>query len=605
MFFEAASQIRLGIEPYLEIRSAKSPAVAPDGELLAYLSDESGTHQIWLRPLAGGAPWRLTDMPEPIGAIAFNPKSRDLLFTMDRGGDERHQLWLVPGASGVPEPLTDDPTVVHAWGAFAPDGQRIAFASNARQREHMDIYVMELSTRTARRVFEGSGYREAVAFFPDGRSLLIADATGSMSDQDLYRLDLESGERRALLPHEGRARYAASRMKKDGSGFFTLTDQGREYLSIAFCDTADGAMRWIVARESQDIEALALSPDQGRLAYVANDRGWSRLVVHDLGSGAEFEAQGLPPGTIASVAWLPDGSGVVFPLDGSASPPDIWRLDIAKRQVARLTNAPKAGVDPAGFVEPSLASVASFDGLEVPFFVYRPRGKAPAQGYPAVVVVHGGPEAQWTPIFRADLQFFLSQGIMVIAPNVRGSTGYGRRYQHLDDGRLRMDAVADLEAVRLWLRRQPDVDDARVAVYGRSYGGFMVLAALVEQPELWKVGVEFYGIANFLTMLETTGPWRRYLRAAEYGDAVADREQLIRFSPIHRLDRIRAPLFVAQGLDDPRVPPGESEMVYSVLRGLGRPVEYLRVPHEGHGFARIENRRNVFGAVARFLREHL
>ena len=168
-----------------------------------------------------------------------------------------------------------------------------------------------------------------------------------------------------------------------------------------------------------------------------------------------------------------------------------------------------------------------------------------------------------------------------------------------------MDSVADLKAVRLWLREQSDVNDDRVAVYGRSYGGFMVLAALTEQPELWKVGIEFYGIANFLTLLQTTGPWRRYLRAVEYGDPVADRENLIRFSPIHKLDQIRVPLFIAQGFDDPRVPPGESEMVYSVLRGLGRPVEYVRIPHEGHGFARIENRRTVFGGVARFLREHL
>ena len=257
--YEAASQIRLGIEPYLEIRSAKSPAVAPDGELLAYLSDESGTHQIWLRPLAGGAPWRLTDMPEPVGAIAFNPKSRDLLFTMDCGGDERHQLWLVPSASGVPQPLTEDPSVVHVWGCWAPDGQRIAFASNARDREHMDIYVMDMSTRAARRVFEGSGYREAVAFFPDGRSLLVADATHAMNDQDLFRLDLESGAREALLPHEGPARYAASRMKKDGSGFFTITDQGREFLSIAFRSAADGTLNWTIERDGQDIEAVALA----------------------------------------------------------------------------------------------------------------------------------------------------------------------------------------------------------------------------------------------------------------------------------------------------------------------------------------------------------
>jgi dipeptidyl aminopeptidase/acylaminoacyl peptidase len=262
-------------------------------------------------------------------------------------------------------------------------------------------------------------------------------------------------------------------------------------------------------------------------------------------------------------------------------------------------------MDAAAFIEPTVERIESFDGLAVPVFVYRPKVKPPVSGYPAVVIVHGGPEAQWTGTFRADVQFLLAQGIMVVAPNVRGSTGYGRPYQHLDDKDLRMDSVADLKEVRLWLGRLPDVDETRIAVFGRSYGGFMVLAALTEYPDLWKLGIEFYGIANFETLLETTGPWRKHLRAVEYGDPVADKALLARISPIRKIDRIRVPLFMAQGLDDPRVPPSESEMVYAALRGLGRPVEYLRIPHEGHGFARLENRQTVFGALADFLARHL
>lgn len=602
---DAANRFAIGIEPYLEVRSAKSPAISPDGELLAYLSDESGTHQIWLRPLAGGAPRQLTDMPEPIGAFSFSPKSRDLIFTMDCGGDERHQLWLIRDASGLAQQLTDDPTVVHLWGAWAPDGARIAFASNARDRAHMDIHVMDLATRATRCIHVGGGYREVLAFFRDGASLLIAEATRAMNDQHLHRLTIETGGFSPLLPHEGRARYAACRMKKDGSGFFVVTDQGREFQGVGFCSLADGSLSWIVERDGQDIEAIALSPDEKRIGYVANDAGWSCAAVRDLASGAETRLGSLNRGTVASLAWLPDGSGLVLPLDGATSPPDIWQADLRTDETMRLTNASKGGLDAAVFIEPQLASVESFDGLKVPFFVYRPAEQVPPGGFPAVVLVHGGPEGQWTSTFRADVQFLVGQGIMVVAPNVRGSTGYGRAYQHLDDKGLRMDSVADLKAVRLWLRAQPEVDDARVAVYGRSYGGFMVLAALTEQPELWKVGVEFYGIANFLTLLETTGPWRRYLRTVEYGDPVEDRDDLIRFSPIHKADRIRAPLFIAQGMEDPRVTPGESEMIHSALRGRGHPVEYLRVPHEGHGFARIENRRKVFGAMTRFLRRHL
>ncbi|MGL4965228.1 MAG: S9 family peptidase [Inquilinus sp.] len=592
------------IRPYLDICGAKSPALSPDGGLLAFLSDQTGFPQIWLQPAEGGTAWRAAETAEPVGALAFSPKSRDLVFTLDCGGDERHQLWLIPGADGAPLALTDDPTVVHVWGAWSPDGTRIAYASNARDRFHMDIHVMEVATRQATCVYQGELFREVMAFFPDGQALLVRDSTRATMDQDLFRLDLGTGAYEPFLPHDGRARYVAAKTRKDGSGLYLLTDQGRDFQGIAFLSFADRSLEWVMAPEGQDVEAMALSPDQGRLAYVINEEGWTRILVRDLASGAETTVAGLPPGVTSSVSWRPDGSGLVFPLEGAATPPGIWQHDVAAGAVSRLTDAPATDLI-GDFIEPEVQRIASFDGLQVPFFLYRPQGEAPAGGFPAMIIVHGGPEAQWNPTFRADIQYMLARGIMVVAPNVRGSTGYGRPYHQLDDVGLRMDSVADLRAVRLSVGARDDVDDSRIGVFGRSYGGFMVLAALTEYPELWRLGIEFYGIANFHTLLQTTGPWRRRLRAAEYGDPVADKALLERISPIHKLDRIRVPLLMAQGLDDPRVPPGESEMIYSGLRGLGRPVDYLRVPHEGHGFARRENRHDVFGAVAAFLDRHL
>ena len=592
------------IRRYLDIPGAKSPALSPDGGLLAFLSDRTGFPQIWLQPMEGGTAWRAAETPEPVGALAFSPKSRDLVFTLDCGGDERHQLWLIPGADGAPVTLTDDPTVVHVWGAWSPDGTRIAYASNARDRFHMDIHVMEVATRQARCVYRGELFREVMAFFPDGQALLVRDSTRATMDQDLFRLDLATGAYEPFLPHDGKARYVAAKTRKDGNGLYLLTDQGRDFQGIAFLSFADRSLGWVAAPDGQDVEAMALSPDQGRLAYVVNEEGWNRPLVRDLDSGAETAVAGLPPGVIGSVSWRPDGSGLVFPLEGAATPPGIWQYDLAAGAASRLTDAPASDLID-GFVEPAVQRTASFDGLQVPFLLYRPQGEAPQGGFPAMIVVHGGPEAQWTPTFRADIQYMLARGIMVVAPNVRGSTGYGRPYHQLDDVGLRMDSVADLRAVRLWLGAQPDVNESRIGVFGRSYGGFMVLAALTEYPELWRLGIEFYGIASFHTLLQTTGPWRRRLRAAEYGDPVADKALLGRISPIHKLHEIRVPLLIAQGLDDPRVPPGESEMIYSGLRGLGRPVDYIRVPHEGHGFARRENRHDVFGAVAAFLDRHL
>lgn len=595
------------MDAYQDIRAAKSPAVSPDGEILAYLSDESGFNQVWMRPLAGGPARRVTDFPEAVGAIAFAPKSRDLLITVDRGGDERHNLWLLPEGADTPVPLTRDPDTVHAWGCWAPDGGRLAYTANTQDKAAMDVYVLDIATLTPTCLLSDTGYREAVAFSPDGTALLVRDSRRGMADQDLFLLDLATGDLTALAPHDGRANYAAARMKKDGTGCYLLTDQGRAFHRLAELSFAEKTLITIAERPDQDIDAIAIHADSGRAAYVVNDRGWSRIFVRDLNGQGEVELTGLPPGVVGSLAFTPDGAALIAPHEGATTPPDIWRLDpTGAAAPERLTDADKGALDRSGFIEPSEIRVASFDDLTVPALLYRPAGAPPPGGWPAVVVVHGGPEAQWQPSFRADLQWLLAQGILVVAPNVRGSTGYGRPFHEADDRHRRMDAVADLKAVRDWLAAEDDVDADRLVVYGRSYGGFMVLAALTEYPDDWKLGVEFYGIANFETLLDCTGPWRKKLRAVEYGDPDDGETDLLRrISPFHKLDRIRAPLMIVHAGEDPRVPPGESEMVYSRLRGLGRPVEILRIPHEGHGFARTDNRRIVFAALAAFLAERL
>ncbi|MEF2072593.1 S9 family peptidase [Consotaella aegiceratis] len=593
------------IESYVEIRSATSPAVSPDGEVIAYLSDESGFAQIWTKPASGGQARRLTDMSEPVGALAFNPQGSDLVFTVDDGGDERHQIWLFPDGADAPLALTEDPTTVHVWGCWSPDGSTIAFGSNARLRTGVDIHLMDVASRATRCVLEADGYREPLAFFKDGKALLVRDSRRASKDQDLYRLDLETGAYEPLLPHTGRACYPVAKMLKDGSGLLVATDRLRDFVSLYEVSFGSDALRPVIEGEDCDVEAFAVSPDNARLAIVVNRRGWSELILKDRGSGQETVLAGHPQGVISSPAWTPDGGRLVFALDGASAPPAVWGYDLAAQRFECLARPETRGVESAGFVEPTVETLASFDGLEIGYFLYRPGGEAPPEGHPAIVIVHGGPEAQWRPTFRADIQYLLAQGIAVVAPNVRGSTGYGRRFHELDDRERRLDSVADLKAVRLAIGERSDIDASRIAVFGRSYGGFMVLSALTEYPDLWRFGVEFYGIANFLTMLQTTGPWRRTLRAAEYGEPDEMKALLERFSPINRIDEIAVPLLIVQGMDDPRVPPGESEMVFSCLRGLGRTVDYLRIPHAGHGFPRLTDQRTVFGAFAEFVHRHL
>lgn len=600
----AAAAAASSIAPYMDIEAVIRPTPRADGKHIAYLSDASGTHQIWTRPLEGGAARRLTDMDEPVGTLAYSPRSHDLLFTTDCGGDERHRFWLLRDGDRTPVALTDDPATVHAWGCWSPDGTHIAYSANARSKTDMDVYVMDVATRAATRVLVASGYRDVLAYFPDGESLLVRDWSGGPHDQVLQRVTIGTGSVENLLPHTGRAEYRAARMRRDGSGFHVLCDQDSDHFRIGFVPADGGAVQWLVEESGKSIEAMAVAGD-GHLGYVVNDHGWHRLCLRDAAGGQDRRIEGLPPGIAGSLAWIPGTDTLVFPYEGARTPPSIWTARAADAQAAPLVVSDAGTLSPAGFIEPEVALATSFDGLGVPCFVYRPATPPPPSGYPAIVIVHGGPAMTWSSNFRGDVQYLASRGIMVVAPNVRGSTGYGRRYHELDDKYRRMDSVRDLHAVRQWLDGRADVDRGRVGLFGRSYGGFMVLAGLTAYPGAWKLGVDFYGIANFHTLLQTTGPWRRDLRAAEYGDPRADAELLAEISPIHRMDRLQAPLLIVHGMDDPRVTPGESEMLYSVLRGLGKPVQYLRIPHEGHGFGRRSNRQAVFAAFEAFLDQHL
>lgn len=598
--FDAAA-----ITPFLEIRAVKSPSVSPDGQWLAYLSDATGFHQLWVQPLAGGEVRQVTDLPEPVGAFAFNPKGRELLFTMDCGGDERHQLWLLPDLNSAPLALTQAPSVVHMWGAWSPDGQRIAYVSNVRSPYDMDVHVMEIATRDVATVHLGRGMREVLAFFPDGKSLLVRESLRSGNDQDLYRLDIEAGSLTPLMPHEGKARYIAARLFKDGSGGLTVCDQDNDFMLIRPFGAEGGSAAPVVTLPNRNTEALALSPDQTRIAFLINEDGWSRIATANRDGGDVKTFENQPVGVITSVAFTPDGQSLVFPLESASRPSGIWKLDFSSCSFEQLVGTNTQGLDTGDFIEPVIEWFESFDGKKIPACVYTPASPPPVTGYPALFIIHGGPEMQWRPDFRADVQFLLSQGVMVVAPNVRGSTGYGRAFHELDDREKRMDSVADLRAIRLVIGAREDVNANRIGVFGRSYGGFMVLSALTEDPDLWSLGVDFYGVGNFLTHLMATGPWGRQQRVAEYGDPAVMREKLERFSPINRIGRMTAPLLIVHANRDPRVPMGQSEDVYSCLSGLGHDCEYLRIDHEGHGFARLENRLTVFSTFARFLEKHL
>ncbi|MGH2502325.1 MAG: S9 family peptidase, partial [Ktedonobacterales bacterium] len=425
-------------------------------------------------------------------------------------------------------------------------------------------------------------------------------------------LDCASGAARPLTPEPAaeHASYVAPAWSADRAVLYLLADEGRDVRQLAYLDLQSGALRYLTDGV-WDAEALAVSADGARLALATNEQGYSRLEVFDVRAGWDghlpLAIPDLGPCVLSDLAWSHDGRRLAFARQASDAPLDVWTLDVESGALSQVTRSATGGVARDSFVSPSLIHFPTFDGREIPGLLYAPREASQngAGARPAVVYVHGGPESQYRPTFNAIVQYFVACGYAVLAPNVRGSAGYGHAYMSLDDVRQRMDSVADLPHAARWLAEHGVADASHIAVMGGSYGGFMTLAALTTYPEVWAAGVDIVGIANFVTFLEQTSAWRRKLREAEYGNLENDREFLTAISPIHHVARIAAPLFVAHGANDPRVPVGEAEQIVASLRQRGMPVEYQRYEDEGHGIIKRANRLIVYPAIARFLEQHI
>ncbi|HEY7347773.1 MAG TPA: S9 family peptidase [Ktedonobacterales bacterium] len=613
---ETTRNSRYGFESYLNIRSASGASFSPDGQRLTFLTDITGVAEVWRIPVDVHAPvsaWpeQLTFRGERASRAAYSPTDETILVAGDVGGNEHTQLWLLEAESGTVRPLTSAPEIIHEFGGWSPDGMKIAFASNARDPRFFDVYEQTLAGGSPRLILRHDGTNHPVRYAPDGRSLLISRVESNIRNQ-LLLLDIESGEARPLTPEigDGPASHVEAAWSADGRGLYLLSDRNRSYLSLAWLDLVTTEMTFL--RDiSWDTEELAVSDDGTRLALVTNEEGYSRLEIVDAAAGwaerRSLPTPTLPACTIHDLKWSPDGARLAFTLDTADDAPDVWVWDVAETRLWRATRSARGGIAREHLVAPALVHYPTFDGRQIPAFLYLPQDME-ARRLPAIVYVHGGPEGQFRPNssnYNSVIQYLVGSGFVVLAPNVRGSTGYGYEYQSLDDVRLRMDSVADLPPAARWLAEQGIADPQRIAVMGRSYGGFMVLSLLTTSPEVWAAGVELVGIANFVTFLENTGPWRRKLREAEYGSLERDRDFLEHISPIHAVDRITAPLFVAHGANDPRVPVSEAEQMVEALRRRNVPVEYLRFDDEGHQFTKRSTHLIVYPAIARFLDTHL
>lgn len=609
------------IESYLSIATAGGATWSPTSAAVAFAYDRDGFFQIYSVLVERDKilwPQRLTYESER----CTNPhwlSDGTIAFTQDKGGNEHFQIGIINKDHEVSW-ISRDPDAKHIIN-FATT-EHLYFIANIEEKHRLDLYrqkipLHEHEPELLYRPEHGLASAQAVTAKED---LVIAQCYFGNNHQELMLIEPDDGSQLNLsrsISGMSKNRWTAVRLIDENS-ILVATDFGSDYLQLNILTLSAEILPVYRAILKMEFDGSAYASGSDRTYVAFNKNGYSQLFCGRFtASGVEdFHEIKLPRGSVITkkdsrsfskgLSLSLDGRLLALTLSSSTSPANVWVCDTEDEHCWQATLADLAGVPTTALINETHHTTLSFDIRVIPYFKYLPQGERPASGWPAIMVVHGGPEAQFRPTFNPVIQFMLSNGFAVIAPNIRGSTGYGRKYMDLDNVDKRLDAIRDLKFLAMHLREEdPDIDGDRIVIYGASYGGFAVLSAMTEHPELWRAGVDIVGISNFITFLHNTAPWRRSLREAEYGSLEHDRAVLERISPINQIDKISAPLFIIQGANDERVPLSEAEQIYEAVRSRGVPVELLVLDDEGHGISRMENRIMVYSRIMNWLHDLL
>ena len=596
--------------------SYSGASFSADESRLLISSDTTGVWAVYSVPVAGGESKQLTNSAGPVFAQSYFPDDDRFLYAGDQGGNELNHLYVgSAGAGDVPEggvDLTPGANVRASFAGWRADGEAFFVRTNERTPFAMDLYrysVPPPGTWDFERelVFENDGTFNLGDVSDDGRWLAL-DKLASNYDSDVYAYDLMAGHLVHVTEHEGEVEHSSGGFTPDSAQLYYGTNEHGEFNQVWSYDLAGGARELVLAAD-WDVFGVSFS-ETGRYRVSAiNEDASTSVEVLDTETGAPVALPDLPAGDIGAVRFSASDRLMAFYLSSDRSPSDLYVVDLEQGgEALRLTQSLNPEIDPEDLVTPEVIRYPSFDGLEIPAILWRPHGVSAANPAPAMVWVHGGPGGQTRRSYRADIQHLVNQGYVVLGVNNRGSSGYGKTFFHMDDKKHGEVDLQDCVWARTWLESQDWVDGSRVGIIGGSYGGYMVAAALAFEPEVFDVGIDIFGVTNWIRTLESTPPWWQAQKVAllgELGDPATERERLHRISPLFHASNIVRPLLVIQGANDPRVLQVESDELVEAVRANDVPVEYVLFPDEGHGFRNRVNRIEASERYAAFLAEHL
>ena len=616
------------VQAYTEFKPSSIVAWHPSRPGVLIRKRASNSNQLHYVATPGGVPEQLTDFPDAVGNATFQPKKGEyLLFEKSSGGNEVFRIYRMDLATKAVTPISDERERA-ASPSWSRSGDRIVYTTaaidrnNAARKAITKLYIADpLQPENTKHVatFDGGGVG-GFRFSPDDKTLVYQEYV-SANQAHLWTMDIASGEKKRVTPVPTAGEpvfYGSPRFARDGRGLYAVSDRDSEFRRLVYIDLASGKETVLTDSLKFNVDTFAVSYAARRIALITNEEGSSVLRFFDLDTRKELPRPALLPGEISGLRWSggsdedadDEGSGkeLAFNVTSARSPGDVYAYNLKSTKLTRWTNSSSPMLNPMDFVEPKLVRWKSFDGLMISGFLYQPDAKKFPGKRPVIVNIHGGPASQARPGFINRSNYMVNElGVAFISPNVRGSSGFGKTFLAMDNGKKREDSVKDIGALLDWIKEQPDLDASRILVQGGSYGGYMSLAVSAHYADRIAGAIDVVGISSFVTFLTNTESYRRDLRRAEYGDE-RDPEMrafLEKISPLNNAEKIRKPLFVVQGRNDPRVPYTEAVQIVAQLKKQNTPVWFLMANDEGHGFAKKNNADFLFYAQIKFMEQTL